>query len=199
MQKLASYIIKDEIVDIYQSVDYECTYLEQIKTLWKEVYIDEMKHPVKLENGNYPYKCDGGLLFFGIKNDQCIGTIKTKHDSFGDLEFDYSSLMVYDHIFEVSKLIIDMGYRSTQLLRILMMHTQFYCNANYPYNYIVINSTPRLEIFYSRIGFRKISDKVLIHPVYCNESILLACSNDLFQQNAIEFQKQINTLKYELH
>lgn len=187
--ELQVYNIENQNIRISVCTDSDVDIWIQARNLWNRVYLNELGYSPK--SGEFPAHQTNSLIFSAFHERELIGTIRTLHSSTLNCEFDYSALTNIAPVFEVSKLIIADEWRSTPLLKLLMMHTQFYCNANYEYSHIVINSSLRLTPFYKRLGFEEIDQKIIIHPIIGNESLLLACPNSEFQSTCEKFEKQL--------
>lgn len=180
-------------VEIHIVTKKDVTELFEITRFWNSFYTIESDLPCKNLITEYfdTYTIHDAFVVCGFLNGKCIGTLQANHEQNGHFEFNYTSENILEPVVEVSKLIIDKSYRNSTLKLVLMAECQAFAMKIYHSYVICINCTQRLLPFYEHIGFKRVDEKIHIHPILKNQCCLLYCSSTEFESICSDFNSLI--------
>jgi hypothetical protein len=191
--KISAIEIAQNQVEIHIVTKQDVTELNEITRFWNSFYSNETDLPNKNRITEYfeTYTIHDAFVVCGFLDGKCIGTLQANHEQNGHFEFDYTTENIKEPVVEVSKLIIDKSYRNTTLKLVLMAECQAYAMKIYHPYVICINCTQRLLPFYEHIGFKRVDEKIHVHPILKNECYLLYCSSSDFEGICGDFKSLI--------
>jgi hypothetical protein len=149
------------------------------------VYVEELKYPI-IEGVDHTakelsLKPNGSLIFIAIHEGFCVCTIRATSDNVSTLEFNYKSYFPQSNQTELTKLVVAKSFRRTNLfanLLLEMYHFHLLNIGQYPFDNIVFNTNKKLLHRYRAFGHKLITNQIIVHPSFKNESYLMYGSKE---------------------
>jgi predicted GNAT family N-acyltransferase len=192
--------IIDEVLEVYDINGAEITVrvisdnhpdMVLATQLWYEVYIQELDYPfykgVSHETATLDCNRDGSLVFILLSNGKCIASLRATYSELASLEFQYGNYSNKERLFEITRLITSKEYRQGRYTKLIIYHAEIYLKQRFQYEGIVMNAIEKLVGYYQRIGFKKISDDPILHPILGKKICLMYSS-------FTEFDNVVNTM-----
>ncbi|TAG30202.1 MAG: GNAT family N-acetyltransferase [Sphingobacteriia bacterium] len=176
---LAAHTLNDEQITVQVISDNHPDMVLATK-LWYEVYIQELEYPfykgVCLKAETLDCNRDGSLVFMLLCNGKCIATLRATHSDFTSLEFKYRDYSDKERLFEITRLVTRKDYRQGRYTKLIIYHAETYLKHHFEYEGIVMNAIEKLVGYYQRIGFKKISNDAIQHPILGKKICLMYSS-----------------------